>query len=92
MLTYGVDGKSVHTEARDDAESILLEVVRSGFARSRADRNNPRAIINVVTRGPCSNRTDGSSIFSRAASVAAGPGTSEAAAAGLRRHRLKLSD
>ena len=33
-----------------------------------------------------------SSSSSQAASVAAGPGTSEAAAAGIRRHRLKLSD
>ena len=41
MRTYRVDSKTVRIEARDDAESIVLEVVRTGLARSRADRNDP---------------------------------------------------
>jgi hypothetical protein len=50
MRTYRVDSKTVRIEARDDAESIVLEVVRTGLARSRADRNDPPAIN---SRGPC---------------------------------------
>jgi hypothetical protein len=91
MRTYRVDSKAVRIEARDDAESIVLEVARTGFVRSRADRNDLPAINSSCARamriGP-----GGSSSSSQAASVAAGPGTSEAAAAGIRRHRLKLSD
>jgi hypothetical protein len=91
MRSYRADSKTVHIEARDDAESIVLEVVRTGLARSRADRNDPLVINRNYARamrtGP--NRSSSSS---RAASVAAGAGTSEAAAAGIRRHRLKLSD
>jgi hypothetical protein len=91
MRTYRVDSKTVHIEARDDAESIVLEVVRTGLARSRADRNDPPVInssyARVMRSGP-----GRSSSSSQAVSVAAEPGTSEAAAAGIRRHRLKLSD
>ena len=43
MRSYRVDSKTVRIEARDDAESIVLEVVRTGLARSRADRNDPPA-------------------------------------------------
>ncbi len=91
MHSYRVDSKTVRIEASDDAESIVLEVVRTGLARSRADRNDPPVINGSYARamrtGPgCS------SSWSQAASVAAEPGTSEAAAAGSRRHRLKLSD
>ena len=39
MRTYRVDSKTVRIEARDDAETIVLE--RTGLARSRADRNDP---------------------------------------------------
>jgi len=91
MRTYRVDSKTVRIAARDDAESIVLEVVRTGLARSPADRNDPPLInssyVRAMRTGP-----GGSSSSSQAASVAAGPGTSEAAAAGFRRHRLKLSD
>jgi hypothetical protein len=91
MRSYRVDSKTVRIEARDDAEAIVLEVVRTGIARSRADRNHPPLInsscARVMRSGP-----GRSSSSSQAASVAAGPGTSEAAAAGIRRHRLKLSD
>jgi hypothetical protein len=91
MRSYRVDSKTVHIEASDDAESIVLEVVRTGLARSRADRNDSPVINSSYARamrtGP-----GGSSSSSQAASVAAEPGTSEAAAAGIRRHRLKLSD
>ena len=94
MRTYRVDSKTVRIEARDDAESIVLEVVRTGLARSRADRadrNDPPAINSSYARAMRSGPGRSSS-SSQAASVAAGPGTSEAAAAGIRRHRLKLSD
>jgi hypothetical protein len=90
MRTYRVDSKTVRIEARDDAESIVLEVVRTGLARSRADRNDTPAINSSYARAMCSG-PGGSSSSSQAASVAAGPGTSEAAA-GNQRHRLKLSD
>ena len=92
MRTYRVDSKTVRIEASDDAESIVLEVVRSGLARSRADRNDPPAIINSSYARAMRIGPGGSSSSSQAVSVAAGPGTSEAAAAGIRRHRLKLSD
>ena len=91
MRTYRVDSKTVRVEARDDAESIVLEVVRTGLARSRADRNEPPTISRSYVRAMRIG-TGGSSSSSQAASVAAGPGTSEAAAAGIRRQRLKLSD
>jgi hypothetical protein len=90
MRTYRVDSKTVRIEARDDAESTVLEVVRTGLARSRADRRSPAinsSYARAMRTGP-----GRSSSSSQAASVAAGPGTSEAAAAGIRRHRLKLSD
>jgi hypothetical protein len=41
MRSYRVESKTVRIEASDDAESIVLEVVRTGLARSRADRNDP---------------------------------------------------
>jgi hypothetical protein len=88
MRTYRVDSKTVRIEARDDAESIVLEVVRTGLARSRADRNDPPVINSSYARAMRSG-PGRSSTSSHAASVAAGPGTSEAAAAGIRRHRLK---
>ena len=91
MRSYRVDSKTVRIEASDDAESIVLEVGRTGLARSRADRNDSpvinRSYARAMRTGP-----GGSSSSSQAASVAAGPGRSEAAAAGIRRHRLKLSD
>jgi hypothetical protein len=90
MRTYRVDSKTVRIEARDDAESIVLEVVRTGLARSRADRNDTAAINSSYARAMRSG-PGGSSSSSQAASAAAGPGTSEAAA-GNQRHRLKLSD
>ena len=91
MRTYRVDSKTVRIEARDDAESIVLEVVRTGRARSRADRNDPLVINSSYVRAMRSGPGRSSSL-SQAASVAAGPGTSEAAAAGIRRHRIRLSD
>ena len=91
MRSYRVDSKTVHIEASDDAESIVLEVVRTGLARSRADRNDPPLINSSYARAMRTGPGRSSS-SSQAASVAAGPGTSEAAAAGIRRHRLKLSD
>jgi hypothetical protein len=91
MRTYSVDSKTVRIEARDDAESIVLEVVRTGLARSRTDCNDPPAInssyARIMRSGPGRSASS-----SQAAGVAAGPGTSEAAVAGIRRHRLKLSD
>jgi hypothetical protein len=91
MRTYRVDSKTVRIEACDDTESIVLEVARTGLARSRADRNDPPAINSSYARA---TRTEPgrSSTSSQAASVAGGPGTSEAAAAGIRRHRIRLSD
>ena len=50
MRTYRVDSKTVHIEANDDAESIVLEVVRTGLARSRADRNDPPLINSSYAR------------------------------------------
>jgi hypothetical protein len=41
MRSYRVDSKTIRIEASDDAESIVLEVVRTGLARSRADRDDP---------------------------------------------------
>ena len=89
MRSYRVDSKTVRIEASDDAESTVLEVVR--VARSRADRND-HPLINSSYARAMRTGPGGSSSSSQAASVAAGPGTSEAAAAGIRRHRLKLSD
>jgi hypothetical protein len=89
MRSYRVDSKTVHIEASDDAESIVLEVVRTG--RSRADRNDSPVINSSYARAMRTGPGRSSS-SSQAASVAAGPGTSEAAAAGICRHRLKLSD
>jgi hypothetical protein len=91
MRTYWIDSKTVRIEASDDAETIVLEVVRTGLARSRADRNDPPVINSSCARAMRSGPGRSSS-SSQAASVAAGPGTSEAAAAGIRRHWLKLSD
>ena len=90
MRTYRVD-KTVHIEARDDAESIVLEVVRIGLSRSRADRNDS-SLINSSYARAMRTGPGRSSSSSQAGSDAAGPGTSETAAAGIRRHRLKLSD
>jgi hypothetical protein len=97
MRTYRVDSKTVRIEASDNAESIVLEVVRTGVARLRADRNDPPVINSCYARARRTGPGGSSSSSSQAASVAAGPGTagpgtSEAAAAGIRRHRLKLSD
>ena len=89
MRTYRVDSKTVRIEARDDAESIVLEVVRTGLARSRADHNDLPAINCSYARAMRSGPGRSSS-SSQAASVAAGPGTSEAAAAGIRRHRAQI--
>ena len=91
MRSYRVDSKTVRIEASDDAESIVLEVVRTGLARSRADRNDPPLINSSYARA-IRTGSGGSSSSSQAASVAAGPGMSEAAAAGIQRYRLKLSD
>src|SRR5262249_57603347 len=90
MRTYRVDSKTVRIEASDDAESIVLEVVRTGLARSRADRNGSPLInssyARAVRTGP-----GRSSSSSQAASVAAGPGASEGGAAGIRRAPLQFS-
>jgi hypothetical protein len=89
MRSYRVDSKTVRIEASDDAESIVLEVVRTGLARSRADRNDSplinRSYARAMRTGP-----GRSSSSSQTASVVAGPGTSEAAAAGI--FRLKSSN
>jgi hypothetical protein len=87
MRTYRVDSKTVRIEARDDAESIVLQVLRIDLAKSRADRNDSPTINSGYARATRSGPGRSSS-SSQAASVAAGPGTSEAAAAGIRRHRL----
>ena len=50
MRSYRVDSKTVRIEARDDAESIVLEVVRTGLARSRADRNDSPVINSSYAR------------------------------------------
>ena len=91
MRSYRVDSK-IRIEASDDAESIVLEVVRTGLARSRAADRNDSPVINSSYARATRTGPGRSSSSSQAASVAAGPGTSEAAAAGMRRHRLKLSD
>ena len=52
MRSYRVDSKTVRIEASDDAESIVLEVVRTRLARSRADRNDP-PLINSSYARPC---------------------------------------
>ena len=90
MRTYRVDSKTVRLEASDDAESVVLEVSRTDIARSRAYRDDPPVISSTYARAMRTGPGRSSS-SSQAASVAAGPGTSEAAAAGIRRHRLKLS-
>jgi hypothetical protein len=91
MRTYRVDSKTVRLEASDDAESVVLEVSRTDIARSRTCRDDPPFISSRYVRamriGP-----GRSSSSSHAASVAGGPGMSEAAAAGIRRYRFKLSD
>src|SRR5262244_2316239 len=50
MRTYRVDSKTVHIEASDDGESIVLEVVRTGLARSQADRNDSPLINSSYAR------------------------------------------
>jgi hypothetical protein len=50
MRTYRVDSKTVRIEASDDAESIVVEVVRTGLARSRADRNDSPLINSSYAR------------------------------------------
>jgi hypothetical protein len=91
MRTYRIDRKTVRLEASDGAESVVLEVLRAGIGRLRAYREDPPVISSNYARamrtGP-----GGSSSSSHAANVAARPGTSEAAAAGIRRYRIKLSD
>jgi hypothetical protein len=86
-----VDSKTVQIEASDDAESIVLEVGRTDIARSRVYRDDPPFLSNryaqAMRTGP-----GRSSSSSHAVSVAAEPGKSEAAAAGIRQHRIKLSD
>ena len=91
MRSYRVESNTVRIEASDDAESIVLEVGRTGLARSRADRN-VSPVINSSYARAMRTGPGRSSSSSQAASVAAGPGTSEAAAAGIRRHRIRLSD
>ena len=91
MRTYRIDSKTVRLEASDGAESVVLEVVRTGLARSQAYRDDPPVISSTYARamrtGP-----GGSSSSSHVANVAARPWTSEAAAAGIRRYRIKLPD
>jgi hypothetical protein len=91
MRTFRVDKKAVRLEASDDAESIVLEVSRTGIARSRAYRNDPPFISTSYARAMRTGLGRSSS-SSHAASATAGPGSSEAAAAGIQRHRFKLYD
>jgi hypothetical protein len=87
---YRVESKAVRLETNDDAESIVLEL-QTGIAKSRSDADDLPFITGSYGRamrtGP--NRSSSSS---HAASVARRPGISEVAAAGIRRHRCKLSD
>lgn len=91
MRRYRLGSKTVRIEASDDEESIVLEGGQTGPARLRADRNDSPVIKSsyalAIRTGP-----GRSSSSSQASSGAEGLGTSEAAAAGIRRHRLKLSD
>jgi hypothetical protein len=89
MRTYRVDSKTVRLEASDDAESVVLEVSRTDIARSQADRHDAPFISTRYARAMRTGPGRSSS-SSHAASVAAGPSTSEAAAAGIQRHRFKL--
>jgi hypothetical protein len=91
MRTYRIDSKTVRLEASDDAESVVLEVLRTDIARSRADRDDPLFTSSRYARAMRSGPGHSSS-SSHAASVAVGPGMSEAAAAGNRRYRIKLFD
>jgi hypothetical protein len=91
MRTYRVDSKTVRLQANDGAESVVLEVSQTDIAKSRAYGGDPPLIRSGYARamriGPGL-----SSSSSHATSVAAGPGSSVAAAAGIRQHRVKLSD
>jgi hypothetical protein len=69
VRSYRVDSKTVRIEVSDDAESIVLEVVRTGLARSRADRNDPPLINSSYARAMRTGPGRSSS-SSQAASVA----------------------
>ena len=87
---YRVEGKTVRLEMNNDVESIVLEL-RTCIAKSRTDRDDlPFMNSNygrAIRTGP-----GRSSSSSHVASVAGRPGISEVAAAGIQRHRCKLSD
>ena len=91
MSTYRVDGRTVHLEASDDAELIVLEVSRAGIARPRACGNDSPFTSGNYARAMRTGPGRSSS-SSYGASGQTGSGTSEAAAAGIRRQRIKLSD
>ena len=91
MRAYRFGTKTVHHEARDDTELVVLEVGRTGIARSRAHGNDPSFISSNYARTSRIGRGRSSS-SSHAVSVTAGPGSSMAAVTGIRQHRIKLSD
>jgi hypothetical protein len=91
MRTYRIDSKTVRLEANDDGESVVLEVSRAGITRAPANRDGSPVIRSNYARAMRSGPGHSSS-SSHAASVAVGPGMSEAAAAGNRRYRIKLFD
>ena len=87
---YRVDSETVRLQAGDGSERVELELSRTGMSPSRP--GDPDFIIRS-SRARARHAGQGrSSSAAGAASGPAGPGAAEAAADGLRRHRVKLSD
>jgi hypothetical protein len=87
---YRVDSETVRLKASDGSERVVLELSRTGLSPSRP--GDPGFIIRSSSARAMRAGQGRSSSSSSAASGPAGPGAAEAAAGGLRRHRVKLSD
>jgi hypothetical protein len=87
---YRVHGETVRLKVNDGRERVVLELSRGKLGPSRYD--DPGLTIRS-SRAHALHAGQGlSSSASSAASGPAGPGRADAAAAGVRRHEIKLSD
>jgi len=91
MRTSRVDRKTVRIEARNHAESIVLEVLRAGVARSQANRNDPPGISSAYARVMASGPSRSSS-SSKASSFGDKTWHVRGATAAAKGHRIKLPD
>jgi len=86
---YRVDSETLRLQATDGSERIVLEVSRTGL---RSGRSHDSAFIGRSSARAVHAGQGRSSSSSSAASGSIGPGMAQAAAGGVGRHRIKLSD